>query len=65
MFTNFISALESLLPLSKRMNVVVNTLPVRPADIHMINVINNTNRSMHRVINRLTNKESENIFIYF
>ena len=61
----FINALDELLPLSKKTNIIINTLPVSSWDLDRINMVTNTNRSIHRVINRATDKNSANIFINF
>lgn len=61
----FIKALNELLPLSKKMNIIINTLPVSSWDVERINMVTNTNKSMHCVINRATHKNSANICINF
>jgi hypothetical protein len=53
----FINALNELLPLSKKTNIIVNTLPVSSWDKERVNMVTNTNRSIHRVIHRATDKK--------
>lgn len=57
--------LSELLPLSKDMNVLINTIPLRFDTPYLNNDINYINKHIHATINNIKNKNSSKIYLNF
>lgn len=60
-----LKSIEELVPLSKKTNLIINTIPTRFDKPELNKVIEKTNREIHKTINSLKNKNVKRIKINF